>query len=207
MSQLNIWFPFYVNDYMGDTMSLSTLDHGVYFLLICAYYKNGGPLPDNDKTLANIVKLSLSDWSASRSTVAPFFKIIRGKWIHSRADREIERAKSMQDAKRKGAAITNQKRWGPSHSESLSDVQSQSQSHKEGEGKIPPLSGNGEKTSNGRLSVAERILCEQELKRVEKEMERLRANRVGPWAPKDKARWDRLKCRKEELIPKLNWLA
>lgn len=205
MSQLNIWFPFYVNDYMGDTMSLSTLDHGVYFLLICAYYKNGGPLPDNDKTLANIVKLSLSDWSASRSTVAPFFKIIRGKWIHSRADREIERAKSMQDAKRKGAAITNQKRWGPSHSESLSDVQSQSQSHKEGEGKFPPLSGNGKGENNGKVSGIELVAREKELKRVEDALKRLRTNNSGHWTPEGKVELNRLKVRQKELIATLGW--
>jgi len=45
MSQL-AWFPFYVNDYLGDTSRLSYGQHGVYLLLLAEYWR-GGPIEDD----------------------------------------------------------------------------------------------------------------------------------------------------------------
>lgn len=144
MSAENIWFPFYVGDYLADTMHLSALEHGVYFLLLASYYKNQGPLPDDDKRLANITRLSLSDWSATRSAMTEFFEIRDGKWFHKRADKEINQRKSTQLARQQGAKRTNEARWGdrspiqsPIQSPSRSSVgisQSHSQSDKEKKG-------------------------------------------------------------------------
>jgi len=45
MSQL-AWFPFYVNDYLGDTSRLSYGQHGIYLLLLAEYWR-GGPIEDD----------------------------------------------------------------------------------------------------------------------------------------------------------------
>lgn len=125
MASSDIWFPFYIGDYLADTMHLDRSEHGAYLLLLFSYYKNRGPLPDNDHHLAKIVKATLSDWSAIRSIIAPFFKIQNGKWFHTRAEKEIQRAISVQDARRKGAAITNAK-LGRSHCDTVIDTPSDS---------------------------------------------------------------------------------
>lgn len=118
-------------------MHLSCLEHGAYGLLLFAYYSNKGPLPDDDKYLANTVRLTLSDWSAVRPTVAQFFKQEGGKWIHPRAEIEIEKIKKLQLARSKGAASTNaKKRQTPSapHSDTLSDTPSDGLAQRSGGG-------------------------------------------------------------------------
>jgi len=107
----DIWMPFYIGDYLRDTMHLSNRGHGSYLLLLFACWVNGGHVDDDDETLANIARLSPSDWVATRPNVARFFKIGNGKWEHLRVLRELKRANMMQDAFRQGAAKTNQKRW------------------------------------------------------------------------------------------------
>ena len=118
----NVWMPFYIGDYLRDTMHLSNRGHGSYVLLLFACWVNNGELDDNDETLANIARLSLGDWIATRSSVAIFFKVENGKWVQRRIQRELKKAVSMQDAFRKGATKTNQKRW-KSPSESPSESQ------------------------------------------------------------------------------------
>lgn len=148
----------YIGDYMADTMHLSTLEHGAFFLILSAYYKNKGPLPDNDSKLACIARMTLSDWSAIRSTIAGFFEIANGLWTQKRAEAEIRKAFLTQDARRRGAMVTNAK-LGRTHSDTLtvslnerspcrSEVgnpqsQSQPQSYSESEAKSEPKKGKG----------------------------------------------------------------
>ncbi len=122
----DLWMPFYIGDYLADTMHLTTQQHGAYLLLLLAYWRNQGPLRDDDAELASICRLSLSDWSASRTIIARFFEIENNLWVQKRADSELLKAISQKQAKKRGADATNKKRW--SHSESLSDSDSESQS-------------------------------------------------------------------------------
>lgn len=85
------WFPFYVGDYTRDTARLTTEAHGAYLLLILDYWVNGPP-PDDNEVLATITKLPVSIWRKRRPSILPFFKVVDGRWIHSRIDREIAAA-------------------------------------------------------------------------------------------------------------------
>lgn len=217
MAQSDIWFPLYVGDYLADTMHLDRGEHGAYFLLLLAYYKNQGPLPDDDKKLANIVKETVTVWLCLRSAMTKFFKIEGGKWVHPRADREISRRKSVQAARQQAAARTNATLGRGSVSDTVTDtvtdtlrgVQSQSQSHKEGgrengAPRRPPVSGNGQ----GKFSGSESIRREKELHRVEKEMDWLRAkHREEKWSEEARCRINLLKTRREELKKLLGFVA
>lgn len=81
------WMPFYVADYLGDTGHLSTIQHGAYCLLLFHYWKCGG-LPDDDRQLANITKLSLISWRHHRPIMQAFFY---DGWKHKRVDAELAR--------------------------------------------------------------------------------------------------------------------
>jgi uncharacterized protein YdaU (DUF1376 family) len=107
MAKADIWMPLYIGDYMADTMHLSTVQHGSYFLIIIAYWKNRGPLPDDDTQFSAISKLSLKEWLLNRPVIAKFFQIVEGFWIQKRIDEEIKKA-----ANRKEVASENGKRGG-----------------------------------------------------------------------------------------------
>ena len=99
MSNKDIWFSFYINDYLGDTMHLTTEQHGAYFLLLLAYYRNGGPLPADYSRLAAITRLPLEQFKKHAPILLEFFQEIDGKWKHKRSDREMQ-----ESAKRKKKA-------------------------------------------------------------------------------------------------------
>lgn len=83
------WMPIYWGDYFGDTMHLTTEEHGAYLLLMGAYWRRGKPLPDDDTFLANITKLSKFRWKKFRKTLSEFFHIHDGVWEHKRVQKEI----------------------------------------------------------------------------------------------------------------------
>lgn len=86
------WMPFYIGDYLADTMHLDGAEHGAYLLLLFAYWRNGGPLPDDDKKLAAIARTAPKRWAGMRPTIAAFFEVAGGMWRHGRVEKEIAAA-------------------------------------------------------------------------------------------------------------------
>lgn len=126
------FMPLFIGDYLADTMHLTRDQHGAYLLLIMAYWRNGGALPDDNLLLSAVTKSTENEWKILRKIVAPFFKIRRGAWHHKRIDAElseaVQRFTARSNAGSKGAA----KRWqshtpGQSPGHLQSHPQSQSQ--------------------------------------------------------------------------------
>lgn len=92
MSKPNAWMPLYIADYLADTQHLTRDEHGAYLLLIMAYWRNGGPLPDDDKRMAAIVKATRKEWDELRQVLAEFFEIADGMWHQKRLDEELAEA-------------------------------------------------------------------------------------------------------------------
>ncbi|HWN96169.1 MAG TPA: DUF1376 domain-containing protein [Methylomirabilota bacterium] len=141
------WMPFYIGDYLRDTMGLSRADHGSYMLLIMAYWTNGGPLPDDADHLAEIAKVQQCEWQCVSKRLAKFFQVEAGFWRHKRVDTELAVAKERHERRSKagkiGVEAKRQRRV--SNAEPLleqCDTQSQSQSHIDRESGAPvePLS-------------------------------------------------------------------
>lgn len=84
MSELP-YFPFYPQAYMGGTRHLTTLQHGIYGLLIYNYYLKG-KLPNDEKLLARIAGLPMRVWLKNRDVIAAFFQ---PDWTHKRIDAEL----------------------------------------------------------------------------------------------------------------------
>jgi len=120
MTKADIWMPFYVSDYLADTMHLSTEEHGAYLMLILHYWKSG-PIPDDDARLALITKMG-DAWSNASSTLKAFFKQCNGMLIHSRIDKERQDAIDNKDRNQARARAAASKRWennAPSNATSI----------------------------------------------------------------------------------------
>lgn len=82
------WMPLYVADYLGDTGHLSTIEHGAYLLLIMHYWQTGS-LPDDERKLARIARMTGEQWDDVRDTMADMFG---PGWTHKRIDAELTHA-------------------------------------------------------------------------------------------------------------------
>jgi len=177
------WMSFYVRDYLADTVHLSTVEHGAYLMLIMHYWLHGG-LPSEDAKLARIARLSLSEWTEIRQTVADFFD---ENWRHKRVEAELAAAeekyqKRVKAGQRggKASASLRQSRSNaeamlepkPSHAEGrLNQPQAQAQAQKEeSQGEVAvPAPASEEDRFWARLPVLEakgvnRTLCSRILK-------------------------------------------
>lgn len=86
------WMPFYIGDYLADTMHLTRDQHGAYLLLIMAYWRNSGALLDDDTALAAVTRCGPAEWRKLRRVMEPFFQIEGGRWHHKRIDKELQNA-------------------------------------------------------------------------------------------------------------------
>ena len=109
-TSVKLWMPFYIADYLADTGRLTTQQHGAYLLLILDYWRTG-PLPDDDGILAQLTKLSLSEWRKAKVVLSPLFQRSDGVWRHKRIDRELAKARANREsASRKGRTGAS-RRW------------------------------------------------------------------------------------------------
>lgn len=93
------WMPFDIGDYQRDTGHLSVAEHGAYLMLIMHYWVNGG-LPDDERMIARLSRMSPDQWAESRDILAGLF---RDGWRHKRIDEELSKADEI-IGKRKAAA-------------------------------------------------------------------------------------------------------
>ena len=104
----------YVADYLADTMHLSAEEHGAYLLLIFNYWQTGKSLPDNDKRLANVARLSNERWTDVKQTLIEYFVLVDGKLIHPRIEADLEyiniKQKKASDAGKASAVARRQKK-------------------------------------------------------------------------------------------------
>lgn len=88
----DVFMPLYIGDYLADTAHLTTDQHGAYLLLLMAYWRNGGPLRDDDAEFAAITRQSASNWKKMRPTLQRFFSVVDRVWISARCEKELAEA-------------------------------------------------------------------------------------------------------------------
>lgn len=109
---IKVWYPRYPGDYGKKTSMLRALHHGVYTLLLDAYWSHGGPLPDDDEDLHTIARCTVEEWAVCRVKVLQrFFRLKDGHWHNKRMDEELAIARAFRQKAvaraQKGAAA----RW------------------------------------------------------------------------------------------------
>lgn len=118
------WMPLWIGDYLADTQHLTRDEHGAYLLMLMAYWRNAGPLVDDNKRLAAITKATLKEWAELRPVLLEFFEVVDGHWHQKRMDAElsesVDRAEKAASKARKAAEA----RWGQSSDASSSNAPS-----------------------------------------------------------------------------------
>ena len=98
------YVPIFVTDYLGDTTELSTEEHGAYFLLILTCWKQEDcSLPDDDRKLARICRLSTRKWKQIRETMEDYWTIENGRWTNERLQKEWAYVKNRSNSAREAA--------------------------------------------------------------------------------------------------------
>lgn len=92
-ARADLWMPLYIKDYYGDTVHLTTEQHGAYLLMIMAAWTAEGRLPADDGQLAAICRLTRSGWNKHRSVLLQFFAQEAGELRHKRISEELDRAR------------------------------------------------------------------------------------------------------------------
>ena len=98
-ARASAWMPLYIGDYLGDTMHLGGPEHGAYLLLLMHEWRTG-PLPDDDRQLANIARTDPAAWSVMAPTIRAFFVAAEGRLIQARLERERVRARGVAEQRR-----------------------------------------------------------------------------------------------------------
>lgn len=80
----------YIADYLADTMHLDTEEHGAYLLLIFNYWQTGKPLPNDDKKLSRITRLSNDRWTTVKDSLQHFFNVTDLHWEHPRIEKDLD---------------------------------------------------------------------------------------------------------------------
>lgn len=93
------WMPLHIADYLADTGHLTATEHGAYLLLIMHYWQNGS-LPENERVIARIAKLTPEQWEESRDMLAMLFG---PGWKHKRIDAELSKADEIIEKRRSAA--------------------------------------------------------------------------------------------------------
>jgi uncharacterized protein YdaU (DUF1376 family) len=99
-SKADTWMPFYVADYLKDTMHLTRDQHGGYMLLLMACWNAGGRIPNDPAQLAALAKATPAEWRKMSSILLRFFQVDGDDLVHGRVLQEREKAQRLSDIRR-----------------------------------------------------------------------------------------------------------
>lgn len=124
------WMPLHIADYLADTGHLTATEHGAYLLLIMHYWQNGA-LPENERVIARIAKLSPEQWEESRDMLALLFG---PGWKHKRIDAELAKADDIIEKRRSAASSRHSKSKSTASEEQMQGTCSDT--------RVPPITDN-----------------------------------------------------------------
>ncbi len=87
----------YIADYLGDTLHLTTEQHGAYLLILMAMWRADGRLPNDPTKLARIARVSPRRWHLLADDVMAFFDIEGGEITQKRLVEERQKAVSISE--------------------------------------------------------------------------------------------------------------
>lgn len=111
------WFPFYPEDYLNDpaVMAMAADSEGCYIRLLARSWKSPTPgrIPlDLVPEMAGLHRIAPDRLPTVTRQVGAAFEVDGCSWVQKRMVAEYEAAVGRTEARHRGAATTNQKRWG-----------------------------------------------------------------------------------------------
>lgn len=106
MSELP-YMPLWIEPLLADTEHLTNAEFGAYMRLLCAMWRLGGSVPDDDKLLRRLIHADPRNWPALRDMLAQFV-IREGGRITQKRLKEI---RTQQHAKREHTVDAAKQRW------------------------------------------------------------------------------------------------
>lgn len=117
--------PLFTDSYLADTRHLSTEEHGAYLLLLMeAWRRADGSLPDDDLLLARLAGLSRERWAEAKPVVMAFWKRDGRKKTWSQ--KRLEKERLYVREKRQSAKDAAASRWKDKKKDNASAKRSQS---------------------------------------------------------------------------------
>jgi uncharacterized protein YdaU (DUF1376 family) len=107
----------YTLDYIRDTEDLNLEENGAYLLLLFSYWNRQEPLPNDDKKLSKILRVSEREWKKVKPSVMRFFRIEGEVIVNDRMNYEINRA----NEKSQKAKESAMHRWPKTDDEETSE--------------------------------------------------------------------------------------
>lgn len=124
------WMPLHIENYLADTGHLTAAEHGAYLMLIMHYWREGR-LPEDERLIQRIARLSKDEWAESRDILAALF---RDGWKHKRIDEELAKADEIIE-KRRNAALGR-------HAKNKSSAYAEQVQSKSSDTRVPPRTDN-----------------------------------------------------------------
>lgn len=87
----------YIADYLGDTLHLTTEQHGAYLLILMAMWRADGRLPNDPAKLARIARVSPRRWHILADDVMAFFDVDGNEITQKRLVEERQKAASISE--------------------------------------------------------------------------------------------------------------
>ncbi|MEO0699613.1 MAG: DUF1376 domain-containing protein, partial [Pseudomonadota bacterium] len=116
MSSKPASMPLFGDAYLADTTHLTTEEHGAYFLLLLAAWRQDTcDLPADDKKLARIAGLTPRRWKAMKPTIMEFWQVENGRMYQPRQRKEHAFVCKKSEQNRQAAS----KRWKAQTTENI----------------------------------------------------------------------------------------
>jgi uncharacterized protein YdaU (DUF1376 family) len=145
------YYKFNISDYIKDASHLSLLEHGIYRLLLDAYYKDEGPLPEKNRLMRLLCVRTTEEEQALNNVLNDFFIESGSGYINKRCDKELEQvfAKSEKAAK---AAKERWKKYQDNQEDEANAMRTHSESNADG---MPPINTEPNNTEPNRKHTSD----------------------------------------------------
>jgi uncharacterized protein YdaU (DUF1376 family) len=105
------FLPWFHSNFLAKTQGWTLEERGAYFMLLGAQWETG-PLPSDPSRLAAIVGVPTSTFKTLWKTLGKKFKATDVGLVNGRLEEHRTRSLELIDSRRRGAAKTNEQRWG-----------------------------------------------------------------------------------------------